>query len=216
MFEVITRRNIPWVELESLHQELVQKVRIEKAPYLLLSEPQATLTQGRSAALSDLLVSEDFLNSRGITIQSVSRGGKWTYHGPGQIVGYPILHLPTWGYDSKSVHPYLRTLRDLVGGVLTGFGLPVEYQDKPYGIYCQNRKLVSFGIHLSQGVTSHGFALYLKDQRPAFHHINPCGVPGHEPTSLEQQGADKSWEQVALALCDALKKGFNSSKKSLI
>ncbi len=180
---------------------------------LLLSEPLPTLTYGRSATRSDLIWTEEMIRSRGITISSVSRGGKWTYHGPGQILIYPIFRLSQLGYPSKAVYRFLFDLRGSVSYHLASLGVSgLEEHAQPFGIYIGERKLVSFGMAIERGISSHGMALYLEDQGAFFDAIHPCGIPNGRVTSLEREGFKFDWESLAIGIGNSIKSCYSYSQ----
>lgn len=213
LWETRIERGIPYADLETLQEHLTDQV--EKNPhqaFLLFSEPTATYTCGRSGTEEDLLWREAQLAQAGIRTFQVSRGGKWTYHGPGQMVIYPIVHLPTLGYSSKEVRLFLEDFRRSVVEYLLALSLPVETGENPFGIYSGERKLASFGFRFKRGIANHGLALYIAPQHSAFQGIHPCGVT-HQPfSSLGELGLHLPWEDLALPLAQSIKKGFTLRK----
>ena len=210
---VETARGLKWETLESRQLALFDEVRAApERRYLLVSEPRPTFTCGRSGLMADLLWSSIEREARGVGIAQVTRGGKWTYHGPGQILVYPIARLAGLGYPSRAVHRYLGDLRAGVADFLSEQGLMPELSDSPFGVYVNRKKIASFGVAIQRGVSLHGVALYLEPQTPAFQGIHPCGVPGECFTSLSEEGVALPWEKAAERLASAVKKAFKRPK----
>jgi lipoate-protein ligase B len=157
MWEVIYKNQIPWTELESLQKSLVVEVKKNpKIRYLLLSEPLPTFTYGRNSDSRDLLWQETELKQMGVQLAPVSRGGKWTYHGPGQIVCYPIAALANLGFSQKEAKAFVNQLRASVLELFWSWKLPAKGQDDPYGIFIEKKKLASFGMSFEEGIYQHG------------------------------------------------------------
>lgn len=210
-WELICRKNISWIDLEQHQSELVQTVHKDpKTAFLLCSEPQPTFTYGRNSLPTDLLWSKDYLESHQIKVYPVSRGGKWTYHGPGQILIYPIMHLPTWGYSSRSVQAFLEDFRLGTLEGLINLGLQGIIPGEPFGLYLDNKKLASFGLAFQKGVSSHGVALYHQDQNQYLEGINPCGVKCGLSTALVSHlNPSPSWDSVANTVAQEVKNRFS-------
>ena len=150
---------------------------------LLLLEHPPTYTLGRRGGDSDLLLPAEDLKLQGATVIDVDRGGQATFHGPGQLVAYPILDLKEWGRRALS---YVRTLESILVGVLQEFGVRAMRIDKLTGVWVGDRKIAAIGLKISRGVTTHGFALNVSTDLAWFRHIVPCGVPDKDVTSLER------------------------------
>lgn len=204
------RRNISWHDLECVHEKWALEVQENpELGILLVSEPMPTFTFGRSAGPEDRIWTDDIVRARGIEIHRVSRGGKWTYHGPGQILVYPIVRLRSLGYDVRAVSHFLEALREGTSAFLRNQGLRLETRtDRPFGIYASKGKIVSFGISVEKGICRHGLALYLTDQALNFQGIHPCGVKGEKLTSLEELGAKLKWDEAASSLTSHIEKCF--------
>ena len=204
-----------WEALEAEHQSCLSEViQNPQKAFLLISEPNPTFTKGRSGLDSDLIWNESERQARGVTTAPVARGGQWTYHGPGQIVCYPIVQLSELGFDRRAVTAFLEVLKASLVQIIEKLEIPTDREttDLPFGIYSGGKKLVSFGINIQRGVTSHGFALYLTRQTSYFQGINPCGVAGGTLTSLEELGGAISWEDAAGQVIESIKKGFKTSE----
>lgn len=205
-------RGVPFQELETLQSETRDALRgTTGRGVFLVSEPTPTYTAGRAADPAGLIWPEEDARNRGITLSKVSRGGQWTFHGPGQLVVYPLVPLKSLGYPGKGVRKFLETMRSGVSAYLSSLGVTVDAEDpeRPFGLYVGGAKLVSFGIAIERGVSGHGLALYLKDQTASFQGIHPCGVPGERLTSLEALGFSPSWEDAARGLVAHLKNSYS-------
>jgi lipoyl(octanoyl) transferase len=148
---------------------------------LLLLEHPRVYTRGRRSAPGELSLGEDFYRSQGIEIVEVNRGGKITYHGPGQLVGYPIVAV-------DDVVQYVRTLEQALVAALLGEGVAARArpQDGPdyTGVWVEDRKIASIGVHVQRGVTTHGFAVNVDNDLTPFQWVVACGLPGVAMTSL--------------------------------
>ena len=161
---------------------------------LLLLEHPPTYTVGRRTEVSHLLLSRERLEELGAAVIDVDRGGQATYHGPGQLVGYPIVSLRGW---SGPLH-YVRTLESVLIGTLAHFEVQAVHIDGLTGVWVGDRKIAAIGVKISRGVTSHGFALNVTTDLSWFDHIISCGIPAREVTSLERVlGRSVSLEEVA-------------------
>lgn len=210
-------RNVRWTDLEHQQDILVKQVmKNGSRRFLLLSEPLPTYTFGRSADEKDRLWSTSRIQEQGADIFPVTRGGKWTYHGPGQIVLYPILALETMGLESRAVLKFVHLIRDSVVSFLAHLGISVTCRPRPLGLYHIDRKLVSFGFCISRGVVSGGLALYYKDQSSPFQAIHPCGIAGERVTSMEEiLSSLPSWNDIALGLSEHVKRSFINTVRLL-
>ncbi len=182
---------VPYATAWELQRALVAARQEGRIPdVLLLLEHPPTYTIGRSGAEHDVLASPASLRSLGATVISVDRGGQTTYHGPGQLVGYPILDLRLRGCD---VHRYLRGLEAALVDALADLGLAARRVDGKTGVWVGERKLASIGIRVQRWVTSHGFALNVTTDLSYFSHIVPCGLPEVAMTSLAQELRREGW-----------------------
>ncbi len=151
---------------------------------LLLLEHPPVITLGRGAKRAHLRCSARELARRGIDLVETSRGGDVTFHGPGQLVGYPLVDLNRAGRD---VHAYLRHLEEVLIRTVAAFGLDAGRSAGRTGIWIGPRKIASIGVAVRQWVTWHGFALNVAEQREGFAAIVPCGLHGVEMTSLHRE-----------------------------
>jgi lipoyl(octanoyl) transferase len=172
---------------------------------LLLLEHPPVLTLGRNAHRANVLASDELLTSRGVTVHEINRGGDVTYHGPGQLVGYPI-------FDLRSLHnenggrlgpvDFVRRMEEALIRVCRIYGVPAGRIAGLTGVWCglasaqpsskdlahePERKICAIGIHVSRGITSHGFAFNVTTDLRDFSLIIPCGIPDHPVTSLERE-----------------------------
>ncbi len=161
--------------------------------HLLLLEHQHVITVGRNGHLENLLASEEILGHAGISFYPTDRGGDVTYHGPGQLVGYPILDLRDWKRD---VGAYVRAVEEALIGTLAEFGIAAGRIPKLTGVWVGDRKIAAIGVHLSRWVTSHGFALNVHTDLSYFQYIVPCGLT-RPVTSMAQLGVRASLAEVA-------------------
>ena len=157
--------------------------------YLLFCEHPHVYTLGKSGDEKNLLVNEDYLKSRGATFHKINRGGDITYHGPGQIVGYPILDLDNFFTD---IHKYLRLLEEAVILTLKEYGLESERSPGETGVWFdvgtpKARKICALGVKSSRWVTMHGFAFNINSDLSYFGNIIPCGIADKKVTSLEKE-----------------------------
>jgi len=186
--EVVQAGVVPYAEALEW-QRAVAQARIERRlPHdvLLLLEHPPVVTLGRNSHEANLLRGGD------VDLFEVERGGDVTYHGPGQLVGYPIIDLA--GYR-RDLHWYLRTLEQALIDALAELGVLAERNTGYTGVWTRGRKIASIGIHVKQWVTWHGFALNVTTDLTAFDRIVPCGIPGVVMTSVERERGAGSGEQ---------------------
>jgi lipoyl(octanoyl) transferase len=155
---------------------------------VLFLEHPPVFTLGRRGGRENLLVSEAFLEKSGIPVVHAERGGNITYHGPGQLVGYPILDLREAGLD---VTEYVERLEEIMIGVASDFGVRASRDSRNRGVWAGNRKLGSIGIAIRHGIAFHGFAFNVNLSMEPFGWINPCGLQDVGMTSLEQELSEK-------------------------
>ena len=157
--------------------------------YLLFCEHPHVYTLGKSGDKNNLLVNEDYLRDRGVTFYKINRGGDITYHGPGQIVGYPILDLDNFFTD---IHKYLRFLEEAIILTLKEYGLAGQRSKGETGVWIDvgtknARKICALGVKSSRWVTMHGFAFNINSDLSYFRDIIPCGIVDKKVTSLEKE-----------------------------
>ena len=161
-----------------------QVVAGELPDLLLLLEHPHVYTLGRRGQQSHILASDEALTQLGVETHFTDRGGETTYHGPGQLVGYPIVNLRRWG---GGVRKYVETLEQVLIGTLSEFGITAHSEGKPTGVWVEDAKIAAIGVRVSRSVTMHGFALNVCPDLSFFDHIVPCGMPGARVTSMAQE-----------------------------
>jgi lipoyl(octanoyl) transferase len=177
-----------------LQQQLANQRKLGAvADHLLLLEHPHVITLGRNGHLENLLASDQVLGRAGISFYPTDRGGDVTYHGPGQLVGYPILDLRDWKRD---VGAYVRAVEQSLIDTLAGFGIDAGRIPTLTGVWVGDRKIAAIGVHLSRWVTSHGFALNVNTDLSYFQYIVPCGL-ARPVTSMAQLGVRASLAEVS-------------------
>ena len=175
----------PYAKGWELQRELVGLRKRDEIPdTLVLLEHSPVYTVGRAAKdASNLGAGEEYLKSLGAEVFWSDRGGDATFHGPGQLVGYPILRLKT-----LDTHKYLRDLEELIVLVLSDYGLEAERHPEYTGVWVNGGKIAAIGVKFSSGrITSHGFALNVKTDLSWFDRITPCGIREYGVTSLQRE-----------------------------
>jgi len=177
---------MPYEEAWDLQTRLVEARRsgVLSTDMVLFLEHPPVFTLGRRGGRENLLVSESFLERSGVPVVHVERGGNITYHGPGQLVGYPILELRGAGLG---VTEYVEGLEEVMIGVASEFGVRASRDSRNRGAWVGNRKLGSIGIAIRHGIAFHGFAFNVNLSMEPFGWINPCGLQEVGMTSLEQE-----------------------------
>lgn len=185
---------VPFAETVALQETLRDQVLAgQNAERLLLCEHDPVVTLGRRARPEHLLVAPDALTRRGVTIASATRGGEVTYHGPGQLVGYPVVRL------RRGVLAHVEGMAAAVIAVLSELGIASEWRRTCPGVWVGDAKICAFGVHVRHGVAIHGFALNVDLKDPAFDAIVPCGQPGTAVTSIAQLDGGRSPTVAAMA-----------------
>lgn len=166
----------------ALQEEIVAAKRADRAlaDEVLLLEHDPVYTIGRTPNQSSLLGAAHLPHP----LFPINRGGQATYHGPGQLIGYPIIDLQRCGQD---LHKYLRWLELLVVELLNGYGLKASQRDGLTGVWVENRKIASIGVGVRHWITMHGFALNVSGDLSPFQHIVPCGITNVTMTSIEKE-----------------------------
>ena len=176
---------VPYGEALAMQQRLsVRRQREELPDTLLLLEHPPVYTRGRRSAENELSRGESFYRARGLEVHATDRGGRITYHGPGQLVGYPIMRI-------VDVGSYLRTMEAAIVAALTREGVHAHsrHAEGPdyTGVWVAERKSASIGVHVSRGVTTHGFAINVDNDLEPFSFIIACGLPDVSMTSLARE-----------------------------
>jgi len=181
---------LPYAEALRL-QRRVAAARQEGAvgDVLLLLEHNPVYTRGRRSTAEELPMGSEWYEMQGIEVLDTDRGGRVTYHGPGQLVAYPIVSLKAYGDD---VHAYVRGLERVAISTLAEHGVEAGTVEGLTGIWVGERKIGSIGVHVSRGVTTHGLAVNVNNDLQPFEWIVPCGIEGCRVTSLgREHGAEQ-------------------------
>ena len=197
---------LPYSEAYDLQLGLHRSVSQEdsKDDYLLLLEHNNVITSGRSSKENNLLVSKGQLHEFGIEYFETDRGGDITYHGDGQLIGYPIIRLS----DPKKVIPFVRNLENVIIDSLRKFKIDSFTKEDDTGVWTAKGKIASVGIKVSKWTTYHGFSLNIFDSLDGYQLINPCGKQSEQITSIHQFNPDISFQEVASEISDNFAKVF--------
>jgi lipoyl(octanoyl) transferase len=220
VLEIVHAGLVPYGEALEWQRRLAEDRIAGRLPHdlLLLLEHPPVLTLGRNSHATNLLRPD------GVEVFEVERGGDVTFHGPGQLVGYPILDLRQHRQD---LHWYLRTLEQALIDGLHELGIPAERNSGWTGVWTRGRKIASIGIHVKQWVTWHGFALNVTTDLGWFDRIVPCGIPGVVMTSVEKEGGKGTgalkdtegglgvWERTSEAVVRGFEKAFQMTAKEV-
>lgn len=205
-FKVLNLGLTDYKEALNIQLNLVSK-RIEDSipDVLILLEHPPTITIGRSGNLSNLLVSEDYLKHKGIHFEQISRGGDITFHGPGQIVGYPIMDL---NHLEKDIHKYLRSIEDLIIDTLKIYTIYSSGFKGITGVWTGGKKIASIGVGVKRWITYHGFALNVINDLEYFDMIIPCGLNKVRMTNIisETESQDITIEKVNEVIIESFAK----------
>ncbi|HVO10415.1 MAG TPA: lipoyl(octanoyl) transferase LipB [Vicinamibacteria bacterium] len=186
MTRLVVRRlgRVPYASGLELQQRLVSERQAGRAAdHLLLLEHDPVFTLGRNARRENVLFPAELLRERGFEVFETGRGGDVTYHGPGQVVGYPILELPP---ERRDVHRYVRDLEEVMIRACADYGVLAHRVAGLTGAWVGADKIGAIGVRIARWVTSHGFALNVCTDLSAFDLIVPCGIRGRGVTSLER------------------------------
>jgi lipoyl(octanoyl) transferase len=177
--------SVPYDEGVRLQEGVRRALKDGEGPErLLLLEHPPVFTLGRNAGDGEVTAGAEWLAERGIAVHETDRGGQATYHGPGQLVGYPILNLSP---DRRDVRRYVQDLCEVLVRTLAELGVEAAPRPSPHvGVWVGEEKIASLGVHLSRWITTHGFALNVTTDVSAFGGIVPCGLPGISLTSIER------------------------------
>jgi lipoyl(octanoyl) transferase len=215
---LLTLGRVPYAEALDLQQQVIsaRKQNLIGDTLLLLEHPPV-LTLGRNAHRSNVLASDELLAQRGVELHEVNRGGDVTYHGPGQLIGYPILDLRGDLPGKKGPHlgpvDYVRLLEEALIRTCGDFGVITQRICKLTGVWTvaggsiREKKIAAIGVHVSHGVTSHGFALNVTTDLRDFDWIIPCGIADRQVTSLELE-ADADRQPTMEAAINAVARNF--------
>lgn len=196
--ELLVKRlgTVPYLDAWELQKELAEQRRRNEIPdVLLLLEHPPTYTRGRRSKPEELPMGIEWYEAQGIEVHDTDRGGLVTYHGPGQLVAYPIVDLSAYDDD---VHAYVRGLEQVIISALGEAGVPAQTIDGLTGVWTMGdapptpsptpaRKIASIGLHVSRGITTHGLAVNVDNDLQPFEWIVPCGIEGVAMTSVTKE-----------------------------
>jgi lipoyl(octanoyl) transferase len=217
--QVVRCGTVPYEEARELQRQLEgRRQRGEIGDVLLLLEHPPVYTRGRRSKPEELPMGAAWYEAQGIEVVDTDRGGLVTYHGPGQLVAYPIVHLGGYGDD---VHAYVRGLERTMIGALGEYGVPARTFEGLTGVWTEGeppptiapqpaRKIGSIGLHVSRGVTTHGLAVNVNNDLQPFEWVVPCGIEGVAMTSLSRElGAEQDFDAFADALVESYARVFD-------
>src|SRR5215211_3989961 len=202
---------VPYEDARRAQKRLEAARHEERIPdVVLLLEHPPVYTKGRRATRDELPMGEEWYRLQGIDVADSDRGGRVTYHGPGQLVGYPIMSLRPYRDD---VHDYIRRMERVIVQALADWNVTAEVVDGLTGVWTKERRKVgSIGVHVSRGITTHGFALNVNNDLQPFAWIVPCGIEGCRMTSLARElGASQDLEGFATTVRDRFGESYERS-----
>jgi len=205
-FKVYKLGLVPYDKAIEIQLDLLERRKKDEIEdTLLLLEHPPTFTIGRRGNMGNLLAAEEALKKEGISLEVISRGGDITFHGPGQLVGYPIVDLSDMGRD---VHKYLRALEEVIIQALLDCGIKARRIEGITGVWVKWHKIASIGVGVKRWVTYHGFALNVNTDLSYFDKIVPCGIPDVQMTSVQRWLARR--EEIDMAdVEDAVVRAFS-------
>lgn len=201
---------VPYAQALELQRALVEDRRANRVGDLLLlveHPPVVTLGVRKEISRSHILATDAMLASRGVEVHETGRGGDVTYHGPGQIVGYPIIDLNP---DRLDVHRYVRDLEEVIIRAAGDFDVRGERIRGLSGVWVGNEKLAAIGVRISRWITSHGFALNVTTDLDPFKWIVPCGIEGRGVTSLRRLGVQAGQQEMEARLINRFAEVFDA------
>jgi lipoate-protein ligase B len=193
---------VPYEDGLRLQEECRAAVQARGGEQLLLLEHEPVYTRGRRTKAGELPMGEDWYLAQGIAICDTDRGGAVTYHGPGQLVGYPIMRI-------ERVHEYVAALEHALIAALADEGVEAELREGCTGVWAPKGKIASIGVHVSRRVTTHGFAVNVDNDLQPFEWVVPCGMEGAQMSSIcKETGRDGHMDSfrdtIVRRLCEAL------------
>jgi lipoyl(octanoyl) transferase len=196
----------------ALQQQFVERRKRGEIPdQLLIVEHPHVVTMGRNGHDENLLCAPELLDRAGVDFHRTDRGGDVTYHGPGQIVGYPIFDLREWKRD---VVAYVRALEQVLIDALAEFGIPAGREAGATGVWTAEGKIAAIGVHISRWVASHGFALNVATDLSYFRYIVPCGLT-KPVTSMQALGCQADRDQVVAAVARGFARVFDREMEKI-
>ncbi len=221
LIHLVNLGRVPYSEALEIQRRVVEaRKHLLIGDTLLLLEHPPVLTLGRNASRSNILVSDEYLAQQGVEVHEVNRGGDVTYHGPGQLIGYPIIDLRGDLPGKRGPHlgpvDFVRLLEDVLIRTCADFGVLTERICRRTGVWTLPggailaKKVAAIGVHVSGGITSHGFALNVSTDLRDFEWIVPCGISDRQVTSLELESpSDMAPEQQP-----TMETAFNSTARN--
>jgi lipoate-protein ligase B len=205
---VVSCGTVPYEEGRELQQRVAERrQRGEIGDVLLLLEHPPVYTRGRRSRPEELPMGVGWYEAQGIEVLDTDRGGLVTYHGPGQLVAYPIVHLGAYGDD---VIAYVRGLERVMVAALEEYGVKAGPIEGMTGVWVGARKIGSIGLHVSRGVTTHGLAINVNNDLQPFEWVVPCGIEGVAMTSLSRElGDEQDFDAFADTLIDSYARVFD-------
>jgi lipoyl(octanoyl) transferase len=181
--ELVILDQLPYKQAVDLQESTAKRVAegTENEKFILLQHPHV-ITLGRGFHKENLLFTKEWLSEQGVSVEESGRGGDVTYHGPGQVVGYPILNIS----KEPDLHLYLRNLEELMIRCVADFGIEAHRETGMTGAWVEQEKIGAIGVRVSRWVTSHGFALNVNTDLKYFDFIVPCGIKQYGVTSLKR------------------------------
>jgi lipoyl(octanoyl) transferase len=171
----------PYREAAALQERVRAARQADRVPdVMLMLEHPPVYTRGRRSEPGELPLGEAWYRARGIDVVDTNRGGRLTYHGPGQLVGYPIMR-------TTDVIVYLRTMEEAIIAALAEEGVAAGVREGLTGVWAGDRKIASIGVHISRGISTHGFAVNVENDLQPFEWIVPCGLEGVRMTSVSRE-----------------------------
>lgn len=212
MFQVQKLGRIPYRQAWELQKQLVSEIdQNQRMDQLLLLEHEHVVTLGRGSHLENLLLNKQEYQRRGIDVVEIDRGGDVTYHGPGQLVGYPLFYLG----KNSSAKQYLRSLEEMMIRVLKYWGLKGSRREGYTGVWIEDRKIAAIGVKFNRArhrggyISSHGFALNINTDLSYFDTIIPCGIREYGVTSIEKElNKTVSFDQVMDQVVEEMQRVF--------
>ena len=209
---IIRLGTIDYMEAWDLQKRLADEVKAGHDGWLLVLEHPHSYTFGRAGNADNLRLTPEQLEERDAKVYWVDRGGDITYHGPGQLVGYPIVDLHNW---SEGPRWFVRALESALIEAIGTFGIQAEVSEGRPGVWVGNEKLAAIGLHISQGVTTHGFALNVDTDLSYFDHIVSCGLHDADVSSIARMtGRPVGVGEAADAVIAALTKHLDLDVRS--
>ena len=183
-YQIMNLGQIDYLRAWQIQREVAEDVRLgNQSNTVILLEHPHVYTRGRLADPKHILLTQQQLTDLDVNLVDTDRGGLITYHGPGQLVAYPIINLRTWGGPLK----YVRALEQIIITVLSDFQIKANCIPGLTGVWINNSKIAAIGVKISQGITLHGLSINVNTDLSYFRHIVPCGISDKEITSMEAQ-----------------------------